>query len=108
MKVTSRQFHQLSLALMSIGYLWLWCFNRNPHVLVKFMTMQAYFLAWLYFLLLALRKNNILGYSIERLFELNFVLQLFVTPAYWAMIHTPMVESKKFPRKTTTIIQSTK
>lgn len=30
---------------------------------------------------------------------MNFVLQVFVTPTYWALIHGPMVDSKKFPSK---------
>lgn len=61
--------------------------------------MEAYFLVWLYFLLLTINKNSILGYNIERLFELNFVLQLFVTPIYWSLIHGSMIASKKFPSK---------
>lgn len=83
---------------MSIGYLWLWYFNRNPHVLLKFITMEAYFLTWVYFFLLVLERKEVLGYSMERLFELNFTLQMLVTPAYWALIHGPMVASGKFPR----------
>lgn len=34
-----KSFKALALILMSIGYAWLWYFNRNPHVLIKFMTM---------------------------------------------------------------------
>lgn len=57
-------FNWIAFGFMSLGYLWLWIFNRNPHVLVKFITMEAYFLVWLYFLILAINKNSILGYNI--------------------------------------------
>lgn len=100
MEVDRKSFHKLALGLMTIGYIWLWFFNRNPHVLIKFLTMQSYFLVWLYFLMQTLNKNDISGYSMDRLFENNFVFQVFmVTPAYWVLIHGPMVDSKRFPCK---------
>jgi hypothetical protein len=86
----------VSLFLLTIGYIWLFSFKFDLHICIKSLSLQAYFLVWLYFLLLVLNFTSVFNFSIERLFELVLVLQVIVTPLYWIVIHGPMVESKKF------------
>ena len=93
----NQQFLILSLALMSIGYLWLWTFNRNPHVLIKFVTMESYFCTWLYFLLRVMKKNDIFGYSITKFYEFNLVYAVVVTLGYFLFIHSFMLQHLNLP-----------
>ena len=65
--------------------------------------MQAFFLVWLYFLMVNLKKTKILGYSLDYLFELNLVLQVLATPAYWIVIHDFMMKYLNLPCKYQTI-----
>ena len=90
-------FYIVGLVLMSVGYGWLWTFKTNPHILVKFLTMQAYLLCWIYFLVRTLKKTTIFGYQLINLFELNLVLQITVTSGYWLMIHDQMLKYLNLP-----------
>lgn len=58
----------LGFIAMTIGYLWLWTISLNIHNMVKFLTMQCYFLTWLYFLFRVLNKQSIFGFSIAQFF----------------------------------------
>lgn len=89
-KPTSRSFAIIGIILLSLGYVWWFSFSNSYHMLVKYLTMQSYFVAWLYFLLLALGTRS------DRLFSLNFALQIMVTGGYWLLIHRHLVETKTF------------
>ena len=54
-----KTFNQIGLFLMSGGYIWLWCFNRDPHVIIKFFSLQAYLFVWVFYLISALGINSI-------------------------------------------------
>lgn len=58
----------LSLALLTVGFLWLWTFNRNPHILLKYFSHQGYIFTWVYFLLAYLGRTSLFGYQRRYLF----------------------------------------
>lgn len=96
---SQKKFYVLAWSFLMIGYIWLWCFNTNPHVLIKFLSLKAYLLAWLYYLLKIFCVKEIKGYKIYDFYELVFTLQTFTSISYWFLVHFPMVESNKFPSK---------
>lgn len=85
------QRSKVNFVLMTLGFFWLWTFNRNPHVLFKYFSHQGYILTWAYFLAVMMNWRSILNYPTKRLFELVLVIEVMITVAYWAVIHTPSV-----------------
>ena len=83
---------------MTLGYLYLWTFNRDPNVLVKFFTMQSYFLTWFFYLLSILRRTMLWKISREGIFELCLIQQILIFPNYFILVHGPMVDSGRFPQ----------
>ena len=81
---------------MTLGYLSLWTFNRDPNAVVKSFTMQGYFCIWIFYLLSILKKSMLWKIPREGIFEFCLAQQMLFTPNYWILVHGPLVQSGKF------------
>lgn len=84
-------FDIICLSLTTGLYAWQLTLGRGLRGMIGSLTMQSFFLVWLYYLLtvLGIKKKGWL--CRDALFEVALVMQMFVTPGYWLLVHRQKV-----------------